>query len=225
MKLVIGLGNPERRYFDTRHNVGFAVIEKLAARLGISRGKSRFKGEFYEAFVDGAAIGLLCPLTYMNLSGQAVKPAVDFFRIPLDQILVVCDDLNLDLGRIRIRARGSAGGQKGIENIIQLLGSDEFPRLRIGIGKPPSHMDARDFVLSKFSKTEASEISIALERACDAILCWLSQGIVSAMNRFNSVEAEKNTKKQDDNQKSKRLDCRDGPQGSDIDAKPSIDEV
>ncbi len=198
MKLVVGLGNPEKRYNDTRHNIGFAVIARLAKRLAVGRPRYRFEAEISETTVDGGTrIGLLCPLTYMNLSGNSVRAAVAFHQIPLDHLLVISDDLNLDLGRIRVRASGSAGGQKGIEDIIRKLGSNEFPRLRIGIGHPPPQWEAKDFVLSKFSKHQLHEVELAIERACDAVVCWLQDGIQVTMNRFNAdASIEKQQKRQ-----------------------------
>jgi len=188
MKLVVGLGNPGRRYADTRHNVGFRVIEELARRYGAGGSRSRFQGELAEAMWDGVRILLLCPHTYMNRCGVSVLGARDFYRIDNTDLLVVCDDFNLPLARLRIRAKGSSGGQKGLEDIIRCLGTEQFPRLRIGIGPPPDGWDVADFVLSKFSSDELSVINVATVRAADAVAMWAEEGIENCMNQYNAAE-------------------------------------
>ncbi len=138
MKLIVGLGNPGRKYEQTRHNVGFIVAAKLAAMTAAGQPKVKFEGELAEASIAGQKVAILCPQTYMNASGRSVRKAVDFYKLDLENVLVICDDLNLPSGRLRIRASGSAGGQNGIKDIIRHLGSESFPRLRGGLGRPPA---------------------------------------------------------------------------------------
>jgi PTH1 family peptidyl-tRNA hydrolase len=185
MKLVVGLGNPGRRYEATRHNVGFIVVGELAKKYSASGLKTRFQGETAEADLDGEKTLLLTPTTYMNLSGASVLAARDFYKIPQEDLLVVCDDLNLPLAKLRVRAAGSAGGQKGLEDIIRRLGTDEFARLRIGIGAPPDGWSWPDFVLSKFTKEEIPAMEQALARAVEAIVVWAHEGVQPCMNRYN----------------------------------------
>ena len=172
MKLVVGLGNPGRRYEATRHNVGYIVVGELAKKYFASGLKSRFQGETAEADLTAEKTLLLTPTTYMNLSGASVLAARDFYKIPQEDLLVVCDDLNLPLAKLRVRAAGSAGGQKGLEDIIRRLGTDEFARLRIGIGAPPDGWSWPDFVLSKFTKEEIPAMEQAVARAIEAIVVW-----------------------------------------------------
>lgn len=186
MKLVAGLGNPGRKYEQTRHNVGFQVAAKLAERFGQSTPRSKFQGEVVEASVGAEKLLVLCPHTYMNRSGSSILAARDFYKLELAELIVVCDDLSLPLGKLRIRAKGSSGGQNGLKDIIERLGSDEFPRLRIGIESPPPGWDAADYVLSKFTKDDRAEIDVAVSRAADAVECWVREGIESCMNRYNA---------------------------------------
>ncbi len=185
MKLVVGLGNPGRRYEGTRHNIGFIVVGELAKKYFASGRKTRFQGETAEADLDGQKALLLTPTTYMNLSGASVLAARDFYKIPQEDLLVVCDDLNLPLAKLRVRAAGSAGGQKGLEDIIRRLGTDEFARLRIGIGAPPDGWSWPDFVLSKFTKEEIPAMELAVARAIEAIVVWAREGVQACMNRYN----------------------------------------
>ncbi|MEI8372818.1 MAG: aminoacyl-tRNA hydrolase [Planctomycetota bacterium] len=185
MKLVVGLGNPGRRYEGTRHNVGFIVVGELAKKYSAGGLKNRFQGETAEIVVDGEKILLLTPTTYMNLSGASVLAARDFYKIPQENLLVVCDDLNLPLAKLRMRATGSAGGQKGLEDIIRRLGTDVFARLRIGIGAPPDGRSWPDFVLSKFTKEEIPAMEQAVARTIEAIEGWAREGVQSCMNRYN----------------------------------------
>jgi len=185
MKLVVGLGNPGRRYRKTRHNVGFDVLAELNKRFGRTSPRSKFHGEVVEADLDGERALLLSPLTYMNRSGLSVQEAKRFYRIADDDLLVVCDDLNLPLAKLRVRSKGSAGGQKGLEDIIRRLGTEEFPRLRIGIGSPPEGWQGVDYVLSKFTREETEEIERAVQTAADAVACWAREGIAACMNQYN----------------------------------------
>ncbi|REK17201.1 MAG: aminoacyl-tRNA hydrolase [Planctomycetota bacterium] len=185
MKLVVGLGNPGRKYKGTRHNVGFRVAAELASRHGQTKPKRAFQGEVVEARIHDEKILLLCPHTLMNLSGGSVLAARDFYKIAGDELLIVSDDMNLPLAKLRFRGSGSSGGQKGLANIIQRLGTDEVPRLRIGIGGPPGGRDAADWVLGRFTKKEAEEIDVAVACAADAVEVWVREGIAATMNRYN----------------------------------------
>ena len=185
MKLVVGLGNPGRKYEGTRHNVGFRVAAELAEKHGRTKPRRAFQGELVEATIDTEKLLLLCPHTLMNLSGGSVLEARDFYKIPHDDLLIVSDDLNLPLGKLRFRKSGSSGGQRGLQDIIRRLGTDEIPRLRIGIGSPPAGRDAADFVLGRFGKEEKPEIDVAIGCAADAAEIWVREGIAVAMNRYN----------------------------------------
>jgi PTH1 family peptidyl-tRNA hydrolase len=185
MKVVVGLGNPGARYRETRHNVGFMVLELLAASLGATAARSRFEGELAEATLGETSVLLVEPQTWMNLSGRCVRQVMHYYRIDASELLVVCDDLALPLGKIRIRRRGSAGGHKGLQDIIDQLGTEEYPRLRVGIGAAPPEWDPADWVLSRFSRDALPTIREAVERAAEAVECWILHGDEAAMNRYN----------------------------------------
>ena len=186
MKLIVGLGNPGSQYAGTRHNVGFEVLHELARRHNPSGPtQSRYKAEFRDIHVEGEKILLIAPMTYMNSSGEAVSPFVSFYKVELSDLVIVCDDMNLPCGRIRWRAQGSAGGQKGLDDTIRRLGSSEFPRLRIGIGRPPGRMDATSWVLGRFRDDEREEMELAVARAADSLERWISSGVEATMNAFN----------------------------------------
>ncbi|MEE8452499.1 MAG: aminoacyl-tRNA hydrolase [Thermoguttaceae bacterium] len=185
MKLVVGLGNPGRRYEGTRHNVGFAVLRELAAKFDHGPAKAKFHGEVVETMLDGQKALLLSPLTYMNRSGRSVRAAKSFYKIPDEDLLVVCDDLNLPLAKLRLRAKGSSGGQKGLEDIVRQIGSDDFARLRIGIDSPPEGWDRPDYVLSKFTKEELPQIEQTVRTAAEAVVAWACEGVEACMNRYN----------------------------------------
>lgn len=185
MKLVVGLGNPGRKYEGTRHNVGFDVLAELARRHAQATPRAAFQGEVVDANLNGERALLLCPHTYMNRSGSSVVLARDFYKLENEDLLIVCDDLHLPLARLRARSQGSAGGQKGLADIIRCLGSEAVPRLRFGIGEPPPRWDAADYVLSKFTTDEAIDVRLAVERAADAVLTWARDGIKTCMNQFN----------------------------------------
>jgi PTH1 family peptidyl-tRNA hydrolase len=184
MKVIVGLGNPGPKYAGTRHNVGFEVIDYLAAAPGCSVFREKFEA-FVAELPDGAETVLLVkPLTFMNLSGRAVRAILDFYKLPVDQVLIICDDFNLPLGKLRIRAKGSHGGQNGLRNIQEQLGTDAYTRLRIGVGAP-GH-DAVDHVLSKFKPGERAVVAEAIATAAQAALVWARQGTAAAMNQFNA---------------------------------------
>jgi PTH1 family peptidyl-tRNA hydrolase len=187
MKLIVGLGNPGAQYKETRHNVGFEVAARLAKQFGSSPPRGRFQGETTEATIAGEKVLLLTPLTYMNLSGGSVLAARDFYKIELHDILIVCDDFALPLAKLRLRAKGTAGGQNGLANILERLGTEEVPRLRIGIGPLPPGRDAAGFVLSRFAKDDQPVIAEALDRATAAAAEWSGSGIAEAMNKYNTT--------------------------------------
>jgi PTH1 family peptidyl-tRNA hydrolase len=189
MKLVVGLGNPGPEYRRTRHNIGFEVIEELSRRHAGTSPQRRFDGELVEVFLGGEKVLLLAPLTYMNLSGRSVGPAVEFYKLPLEDVLVVCDDLNLEPGRLRLRADGSPGGQNGLKDILRRLGTEAVPRLRVGIGRPPGRMEATDYVLGKFTEREREVFDDTVLRAADGIELWAREGISAAMNVVNAKPA------------------------------------
>lgn len=184
-KMVVGLGNPGKEYADTRHNTGFQVIDSLAEGLKVDVKKRKFGARMgFGEFADKKLI-LLKPWQYMNRSGQAVVTAVGFYKLGLSDLLVVLDDMDLEPGRIRIRTKGSAGGHNGLADIIEKLGTENFGRLRIGIGQS-GREDAIDFVLDKPTKAERLSLDEAVEKAREAVLCWLEYGIEATMNKFNS---------------------------------------
>ncbi len=186
MKLIVGLGNPGAQYKHTRHNVGFEVAALLARKYAGGTPRAKFQGEIAEANIGGERALLLTPLTYMNLSGASVLAARDFFKIEQPDTLVICDDFNLPLGKLRLRGKGSAGGQKGLEDILRRLGTDEIPRLRLGIGAPPAGRDVAGYVLSRFAQDEQPIVADAIVRAAEAAAAWATQGLAAAMNEFNA---------------------------------------
>ncbi|MCI0334508.1 MAG: aminoacyl-tRNA hydrolase [Planctomycetes bacterium] len=185
MKLIVGLGNPGRKYEKTRHNVGFEVLDLVAIRNAAGTAKEKFNGRIAEATITGRKTLLLWPMTLMNLSGQSVGPAAEFYDVPLADVLVIGDDFNLPLGKLRFRSQGSAGGQKGLGDIIRRSGSQEVPRLRVGIGPVPEAWDGADFVLGKFNRSERTVIDDVIARAAEAVECWVADGIETGMSRFN----------------------------------------
>ena len=186
MKVIVGLGNPGDRYARTRHNVGYDVIDELVRRNSLPKARIKFEAETWELELNGEKLWLLKPLTFMNLSGRSVRQCLVFFQLAPADVLVLSDDLNLPLGLLRMRASGSDGGQKGLRDIQQQLGTDAFARLRIGIGRPPSQMDSADFVLSRFAKSEQPEIDHAIVCAASGVELWVRSGISEAMNRVNA---------------------------------------
>lgn len=188
MKIVVGLGNPGRKYSGTRHNVGFDVLEELASRHAAERWRNRFEAETTEIQIGDERVLLVAPQTYMNLSGRCVKNVMEFFKLPLADLLVVCDDLNLPCGRLRIRRSGTAGGQKGLKNTIDQLGTTEFTRLRIGIGRPDDGQDVVNYVLQPFTKAERSAMDETIQKAASAVETWVREGSDAAMNKFNRAD-------------------------------------
>ena len=185
MKLIAGLGNPGSKYDDTRHNVGFRVVDAFAERFDATVRREKFNALAEEVHAEDMKLLLLKPQQYMNRSGHAVATAAGFYKLSPADILVVTDDMALDVGRIRLRAKGSAGGHNGLKDIIARLGSDDFPRLRVGIGDS-GRMDAAAYVLSRFSADEREVVDQTIRTAVDAIGCWLRDGIDIAMTRYNA---------------------------------------
>jgi PTH1 family peptidyl-tRNA hydrolase len=219
MKVIVGLGNPGPRYAGTRHNVGFDVIDYLAAAPGCTLFRERFETFVAELKEGDETVLLVKPQTFMNLSGRAVRAVLDFYKLPLTELLVVCDDFNLPLGKLRIRTKGSHGGQNGLRNIQEQLGTDGYVRLRIGVGQPGPG-DAVDHVLSKFKPGERKAVDEAVATAAQAALTWVRKGAEASMNRFNAPEdpqADKKPKKPKPRQTEKQ---DESPQGE----KPETDQ-
>jgi len=185
LKLVVGLGNPGREYARNRHNVGYQIVNLLAKAHGLRFDKRRGKARLASGSIGEQQVILAKPRTFMNLSGQAVARLVHFYQVEPEDLLVIFDDLDLPIGRIRLRPRGGSSGHKGMASIIEQLGRDDFPRLRVGIGRPPGKMDPADYVLQDFSEEQEEVMAEVRERAVAAVECWLREGIEAAMNEFN----------------------------------------
>ncbi len=195
MQIIIGLGNPGKQYENTRHNIGFMVIDSLAKEYNINVLKLKHKALLGEGFINGKKVLLAKPQTYMNLSGESVKEILNYYKLNLEDIIVVFDDASLPTGQIRIREKGSDGGQKGVRNIISMLGSDLFKRIKVGIGNKPFEMDMADYVLSKFTSTETPLINDAVMNSCKCVDEILNNGVSSAMNKFNIKATDEKQKK------------------------------
>jgi peptidyl-tRNA hydrolase, PTH1 family len=183
--LLIGLGNPGREYRDTRHNFGFMLIDRLAVRLNARGMKVQSKAIVTDAMYEDHKLILAKPQTYMNLSGPSVQGLVNFYKIPLTHVMVLSDDLDIPFGTIRIRASGGYGGQRGLASVIESLGTKDFPRMRLGVGRPPGKMDPASFILRNFSRDEMKIISEILDRAADAVFEFVKNGLDMSMNKFN----------------------------------------
>ena len=184
--LLVCLGNPGEKYENTRHNVGYMVADEIGERCRSPIQKLRFKALTDVVTISGQKVLVMKPVTFMNLSGEAVRPAADFYKIPPDHVLVISDDTALAVGRLRIRRGGSAGGHNGLKNIIQHLGTDQFPRIRVGVGeKPHPDYDLADWVLGRFTGEDKKAMDAAVKRVADAVECLLAEGPDRAMNRFN----------------------------------------
>jgi PTH1 family peptidyl-tRNA hydrolase len=205
--MVVGLGNPGTKYEWTRHNIGFEALNRFRVNLDAvltpsaasKTVQSKFEGQFFKTKWNGNDVCLVWPLTYMNCSGRCVAQFARFYRIEPENILVICDDLSLPLGKLRIRKSGSSGGQKGLENILSCLGTQDVPRLRIGIDPTPEQWETVDYVLGKFTSEETVTVKSALDRTCQAIERWLVAGIDVAMNEFNvssTLKKKENKRKQ-----------------------------
>jgi PTH1 family peptidyl-tRNA hydrolase len=194
--LIVGLGNPGAQYARTRHNMGFRTVETLAERHGLTFSKVEHKAQIASGMIAGQRVILAKPLTYMNLSGDSVAPLARFYKIEPDHILIIADDLDIPLGTIRIRQTGSSGGQRGIRHIIERMGTQAIPRVRVGIGRPPGRMDPAAYVLTPFKPDEEIIAVESVDRAAKAAETWLADGIEAAMNRFNSAGAKESKPKQ-----------------------------
>jgi peptidyl-tRNA hydrolase, PTH1 family len=188
MLAVLGLGNPGDEYRGTRHNVGFRVLERLAGSLGERIERQRFRALVAEARLGEEKLLLACPQTFMNESGRSARAVVDFYGLEAKRLLVVCDDFHLEFGRLRVRAEGSSGGHNGLESVIRELGTEAFPRLRLGIGE--CRGDSVGYVLGRFSRADEEKIDPAIDRAASAVRVWAEEGMENCMNRFNAVPTD-----------------------------------
>lgn len=185
--IIAGLGNPGMEYDNTRHNAGFNVLDTLASQLGENINRLKFKGKTAEASIAGKRCLLLKPTTYMNNSGESIVQAMEFYKIGIDHVIVVCDDISLDTGKLRIRRKGSHGGHNGLRSICELTGSDDFPRIKIGVGKKPHpDYDLAKWVLGKFGKEDSEKMKKSAENACECIKLMIQEKTDEAMNKYNS---------------------------------------
>ena len=185
MYMIAGLGNPGKEYNNTRHNIGFAFIDALAQEYDINVMDVKLKALTGKGMIGGQKVLLVKPLTFMNLSGESVREAADFYKVDPEHIIVIYDDISLDVGQLRIRKKGSAGGHNGIKNIIAHLGTQEFPRIKVGVGDKPPRMDLADYVLSRFSKEDREKMEQAFKDAAEAVEVMIAEGPDAAMNQFN----------------------------------------
>ncbi|MDZ5254671.1 aminoacyl-tRNA hydrolase [Clostridium sp. LIBA-8841] len=188
MILIVGLGNPGKQYEQTRHNIGFDVIDYMANKYNIDVNREKFKGLCGEGFIENNKVILLKPLTYMNLSGESIRELANFYKLENDEIIVVYDDISLDIGKLRIREKGSAGGHNGIKSIIQNLGGDEFPRVKVGVGQPKDNLV--NHVLGKFSKEDREHVEKVIPVVSDAIVEIVKNDAKESMNKFNGVKID-----------------------------------
>ena len=189
MFLIVGLGNPGREYENTRHNIGFAAIDIIAEKYNIDVNRTKFKGEYGEGFINWNKVILLKPYTFMNLSGESVREAIDFYKLTEEEVLIIYDDISLEVGRLRIREKGSAGGHNGIKSIINHIGTDVFTRIKIGVGAPKG--DLVNHVLGKFSKEEVNILKQTLDVVAKATEDIIANGAKDAMNKFNGFSPNK----------------------------------
>lgn len=186
MKCIVGLGNPGSKYKDTRHNIGFMVIEELLRRHQWKLDKKKFNGNYSMEHLQGEKVILLQPQTYMNLSGESIRPLMDYYNVETEDVLVIYDDLDLPAGKIRLRQKGGHGGHNGIRSTIDHLATKEFKRLRIGVGRPNSPVPVVDYVLGSFSKEQHDDVVTSINKAADACESWLVTPFVEVMNEYNS---------------------------------------
>lgn len=185
MFLIAGLGNPEGKYEHTRHNIGFRMVEALAERHNISFSDTKLKGMVGKGMIGGEKVVLVKPMTYMNLSGECIRAVCDFYKIEPEEVIILFDDISLDVGKLRIRKKGSAGGHNGIKSIIAHLNSENFMRIKFGVGDKPKGADLANYVLGHFTKDEEAIIEEKLKTVCDAVECMVTEGADSAMNKYN----------------------------------------
>ena len=186
MYIIAGLGNPGTQYMGTRHNAGFSVIDALADQYNISVDTQKHKGMIGKGMIEGEKVILVKPMTYMNLSGECIREVMDYYKADIDDLIVIFDDISLEPGQLRIRKKGSAGGHNGIKSIIAHLGTQEFPRIKVGVGAKPDRMDLADYVLGHFSQIESRVMDDAAKEAGQAAQAMILDGIEAAMNRYNS---------------------------------------
>lgn len=189
MFLIVGLGNPGKEYENTRHNIGFKVIDNIASEYNIDINRQKFKGMCGEGFIENQKVILLKPTTYMNLSGESIREVVDFYKLSNEEVIVIYDDISLNVGRLRIRDKGSAGGHNGIKSIIAHLGTDVFPRIKVGVGQP--NVDLVKYVLGNFTKEEMEVLSESIDASTKAVREMIKNDTTSAMNKFNGFKANK----------------------------------
>ena len=185
MYIIVGLGNPGKQYANTRHNIGFCVIDALAERFQIPLNLKKHKAIYGSGYIEGQKVILAQPQTFMNLSGESVRELADFYKVPETDIIVIYDDISLDVGQLRLRKKGSAGGHNGIKSIIQHLDSQDFPRIKVGVGEKPAGWDLADHVLAPFPKDQEELVQIGIKRASDALVCLLTEDMDAAMNQYN----------------------------------------
>ena len=190
MYLIVGLGNPGDKYEKTRHNVGFQTIDLLSDEYSISVDRSKFKSLMGKGRIEGEEVVLLKPLTYMNLSGEAVREAVNFYKLPPENIIVICDDIDIPFGTIRVKQKGSAGTHNGLKSIVKEIKTEQFPRIKIAVGQKPVYMDLAAFVLSNFSKEEERILRMEIKDAKDAAATIVRKNIQDTMSRFNGIKHE-----------------------------------
>ncbi len=193
MRIIIGLGNPTEKYQATRHNIGWDAITRIADDYNIALNQNKHKAICGTGYIEGEKVILAQPVTYMNLSGESVRELVDYYKVSAQDIIVIYDDISLDVGQLRIRKKGSAGGHNGIKSIISHLGTDEFPRIKIGVGEKPKDWDLADYVLSRFKEDEEKVIREALKDSSDACRMIISDGMDAAMNKYNKKKEAKKT--------------------------------
>lgn len=185
MYLIVGLGNPEPEYSKTRHNMGFDVINQIAKKYGIELTRTKFNGIYGSGTIEGEKVTLLKPQTFMNLSGESIKPFVDFYKIPLENVLVIYDDMDIEIGSIKLRKKGGPGTHNGAKSVVHELASEEFPRVRVGIGKPVDEYDAIDYVIGKIDDNTYEKLEEGIKKAADSVSEFIKNGIDAAMNKYN----------------------------------------
>lgn len=183
--IIVGLGNPGKQYANTRHNIGFCVIDALAERFQIPLNQKKHKAIYGSGYIEGQKVLLAQPQTFMNLSGESVRELADFYKVPETDIIVIYDDISLDVGQLRLRKKGSAGGHNGIKSIIQHLDSQDFPRIKVGVGEKPTGWDLAAHVLAPFPKDQEELVQTGIKRAADALVCLLTEDMDVAMNQYN----------------------------------------
>ena len=205
MYIIIGLGNPTEKYQATRHNIGWDAITRISDDYGIPLNQKRHKALCGSGYIEGQKVVLAQPLTYMNLSGESVRALVDFYKVSTEDIIVIYDDISLDVGQLRVRKKGSAGGHNGIKSIISHLGTEEFPRIKVGVGNKPKDWDLADYVLSRFKNEEEATIREALKDTSDACRMILTDGMEATMNKYNK---KKDTDEEGKNKKLKKKEAK-----------------